>query len=171
MRWSQDVDYLFFRNNYPDFDKLKPKMSIRKGASKLQIQLYVFFSDKYKRQDSLPTHVNALGTPQTLPSSLRQPASGSAEGTWCPVSHPMRLALRTILKVWRPSACPRVCTSHDCNIMPLPELFLRRAVTHEDCTSRTEGGCLTRDLCHTVAQPRPRARDRQFLQCRVLPCV
>ena len=29
--WHEDCDYLFFRNNIPDFDKLKSKLSRKRG--------------------------------------------------------------------------------------------------------------------------------------------
>jgi len=29
--WQEDCDYLFFRNNIPDFDKLKSKLTRRRG--------------------------------------------------------------------------------------------------------------------------------------------
>ena len=29
--WQKDCDYLFFRNNIPDFDKLKSKLTRRRG--------------------------------------------------------------------------------------------------------------------------------------------
>ena len=34
--WCQDCDYLFFRNNIPDFQRLKSKLTLKKGKYILQ---------------------------------------------------------------------------------------------------------------------------------------